>query len=57
MRAVCLNRAAVWLIAVMLQVDVAEIFSRILNREWAVVPPGSRRAAIPEEVIHSTIFF
>jgi hypothetical protein len=57
MRAVCLNRAAVWLVAAMPQVDVTEIFSRILNREWAVVAPGSRRAVISEEVIYSTIFF
>jgi hypothetical protein len=40
---------------VMLQVDVGSKFIGILRREWAVRPPGNRRAAIPEEANASAI--
>ena len=42
---------------VMWQVDVAFRSIGILKREWAVLPPGSSRAAIPDEATRSTIFF
>ena len=40
----------------MLQVEDLLMTIGILNRECDILPPGSNRAAFPEEAIQSTIF-
>ncbi len=54
MSALCTN-SATFIYCVMLQVDSSCKSIRILNLEWAVLPPGSNRDAIPDEATASTI--
>ncbi|CAK9211716.1 unnamed protein product [Sphagnum troendelagicum] len=49
------TNSATFICCVMLQVDSSCRSIRILNLEWAVLPPGSNRDAIPDEAIASTI--
>ncbi len=50
----CTNLAT-FICCVMLQVDSSCRSIGILNLEWAVLPPGSNRDAIPDEATASTI--
>ncbi len=50
----CTNLAT-FIYCVMLQVDSSCISIRILNLEWAVLPPRSKKNAIHNEVTTSTI--
>ncbi|KAH9555853.1 hypothetical protein CY35_08G138300 [Sphagnum magellanicum] len=49
------TNSATFICCVMLQVDSSCRSIRILNLEWAVLPPGSNRDAIPDEATTSTI--
>ncbi|CAK9249694.1 unnamed protein product [Sphagnum jensenii] len=49
------TNSATFIYCVMLQVDSSCRSIGILNLEWAVLPPGSNRDAIPDEATASTI--
>jgi len=49
------TNSATFIYCVMLQVDSSCRSIRILNLEWAVLPPKSNKDAIPDEAIISTI--
>ncbi|CAM6062534.1 unnamed protein product [Sphagnum tenellum] len=49
------TNSATFICCVMLQVDSSCRSIGILNLEWAVLPPGSNRDAIPNEATASTI--
>ncbi len=49
------TNSATFICCVMLQVDSSCGSSEILNLEWAILPPGSNRNAIPDEATASTI--
>ncbi|CAK9227532.1 unnamed protein product [Sphagnum troendelagicum] len=49
------TNSATFICCVMLQVDSSCRSIGILNLEWAVLPPGSNRDAIPDEATVSTI--
>ena len=40
-----------------LQAVKSSIFSRILNLEWAIRPPGKKGVATPDDVVASAIIF
>ncbi len=50
------TNSATFIYCVMLQVDSLCKSIRILNLEWAVLPPRSNKDAIPDEATTSTIF-
>ncbi len=50
------TNSATFICCVMLQVDSSCRSIRILNLEWAVLPPRSNKDAIPDEATTSTIF-
>ncbi|KAH9555556.1 hypothetical protein CY35_08G119900 [Sphagnum magellanicum] len=50
------TNSAFFIYCVMLQVDSSCRSIEILNLEWAVLPPGSNKDAIPDEATASTIF-
>ncbi|KAH9561327.1 hypothetical protein CY35_05G016500 [Sphagnum magellanicum] len=49
------TNSATFICCVMLQVDSSCRSIGILNLEWAVLPPGSNKDAIPDEATASTI--
>ncbi|KAH8975909.1 hypothetical protein BDL97_01G184700 [Sphagnum fallax] len=49
------TNSATFICCVMLQVDSLRKSIRILNLEWAVLPPRSNKNAIPNEATASTI--
>jgi len=49
------TNSATFIYCVILQVDSLCRLIRILNLEWAVLPPGSNKDAIPDEATASTI--
>ncbi|KAH8968659.1 hypothetical protein BDL97_03G140100 [Sphagnum fallax] len=49
------TNSATFICCVMLQVDSSWRSIGILNLEWAVLPPGSNKDAIPDEATTSTI--
>ncbi|KAH8948605.1 hypothetical protein BDL97_11G103200 [Sphagnum fallax] len=50
------TNSATFICCVMLQIDSSWRSIGILNLEWAVLPLGSNKDAIPDEAIASTIF-
>ncbi|KAH9553902.1 hypothetical protein CY35_08G036500 [Sphagnum magellanicum] len=49
------TNSATFICCVMLQVDTSCRSIEILNLEWAALPPGSNKDAIPNEATASTI--